>query len=99
MVKDLNKKINAELSKGNKDAKFKEKTKPSANTTKQQTQKNNESPAKKKKVKENVKTLKNVYPRNNVEAHDLFFANDCKVNPIFEYENPQLAQKAMQSFV
>lgn len=95
VVKESNKKKEGEMFKGSKDAKPKEKTKPSGNITKQQTQNINASPAKKKKLKENVKTLKNVNPKNIVEAKEMFFANDCKVNPIFEYENPQLAQKAI----
>ena len=28
----------------------------------------------------------------------LFFDNDCKVNPHFEYENPSLAAKYLQQF-
>jgi hypothetical protein len=55
---------------------------------KPQAQNINASPAKKKKVKENVKTLKNVNPKNIVEAKELFFISDCKINPIFEYESP-----------
>ena len=33
-----------------------------------------------------------------MEQRDIFFANDCKVNPQFEYDNPQLTQKTMQVY-
>lgn len=59
---------------------------------------NTMSPAKKKKVKQNEKTLINVRPKNIVEQQELFFANKFKINPIFEYENPQLTQKTMLSY-
>jgi hypothetical protein len=57
------------------------------------------SPKKKeKKEKKNDKALMHLAPKNLIEQRDLFFANECLVNPIFEYENPLLAQKTLQAY-
>lgn len=54
---------------------------------------------KKKKAGKRVeKALIHLRPKNLIEQKDLFFQNNCKVNPVFEYENPQLTQKTMQSY-
>ena len=37
-------------------------------------------------------------PKNIEEQQELFFANDCKVNPVFEYENYALTQKFLQQY-
>ena len=34
-------------------------------------------------------------PKNVEEQQELFFANECKINPQFEYENYALTQKFM----
>lgn len=49
----------------------------------------NHAAEKKKKAGKKVeKALIHLRPKNLVEQRDLFFANNCKVNPVFEYENP-----------
>lgn len=57
------------------------------------------SPMKKKPKKvTNEKTLGNLNPKNYFEQLDLFFANDCKINPMFEYEDLKLTQKTRENF-
>lgn len=56
------------------------------------------SPQKKKKKATNEKTLGMLNPKNAFEQQELFFLNDCQVNPVFEYENIQATQKTMSNF-
>lgn len=37
-------------------------------------------------------------PKNLEEEQLAFFESDCKVNPLFEYENPALASKYLSQF-
>lgn len=37
-------------------------------------------------------------PKNLEEEQQRFFDSECKVNPIFDYENPQLALKYLSQF-
>ncbi len=37
-------------------------------------------------------------PKNLEEEQQRFFESDCKINPIFEYENPQNAAKYLSQF-
>lgn len=37
-------------------------------------------------------------PKNIEEQEELFFENDCKIAPAFEYENYATTQKLMASF-
>jgi hypothetical protein len=37
-------------------------------------------------------------PKNIEESEELFFKNDCKVAPIFEYEHYPTTQKLLSSF-
>ena len=37
-------------------------------------------------------------PKNCFEQQELFFANDCKVDPVFEYMNIEAATKTMHNF-
>jgi hypothetical protein len=74
--------------KDGKDASFKQKPDADSFT----------SPQKKKKKATNEKTLGQLNPKNCFEQQELFFANDCQVDPIFEYENILATQKTMQNF-
>ena len=42
-------------------------------------------------------SLTHMTPKNVIEAHELFFENDCKINPQFEYINYSMTQKNMES--
>lgn len=53
---------------------------------------------KKPKKVTNEKTLGNLNPKNYFEQLDLFFANECKINPVFEYEDLKLTQKTRDNF-
>ena len=37
-------------------------------------------------------------PKNIEEQRVIFFENNCKVNPQFEYTNPEMAQKYVAMF-
>ena len=45
-----------------------------------------------------MKALVFMLPKNLEEQQDLFFQNDCKVAPVFEYENYATTQKLLASF-
>ena len=54
----------------------------------------------KKKTKKatNEKTLGNLNPKNYFEQLEIFFASECTVNPVFEYEDIKLTQKTRENF-
>ena len=52
----------------------------------------------KKKNKQKQVALLHSMPKNLEEEQQKFFESDCKVNPIFEYENPSLASKYLSQF-
>ncbi len=57
------------------------------------------SPIKKKTKKAtNEKTLGNLNPKNYFEQLEIFFASECTVNPVFEYEDIKLTQKTRENF-
>jgi len=45
-----------------------------------------------------MKALAFMLPKNIEESEVLFFENDCKVAPIFEYEHYPTTQKLLSSF-
>ena len=56
------------------------------------------TPEKGSKKKKNVVNIAFAAPKNVEEQYNFFFANDCEVNPKFEYENPALAQAYVNNF-
>jgi hypothetical protein len=53
--------------------------------------------AKKKNKQKNVALIHSM-PKNLEEEQQRFFESECKVNPIFEYENPAQATKYLSQF-
>lgn len=54
-----------------------------------------------KKPKKNgfkLQALNHALPKNLQECYDRFFEADCKINPQFEYENAQTAQRFLEQF-
>ena len=52
-----------------------------------------------KKAKKNglkLQALNHALPKNLQECHERFFESDFKINPQFEYENAQFAQKFLE---
>ena len=56
----------------------------------------NEVPKKKKFNDVGGFSLTAMTPKNVIEQQELFFVNDCKVNPTFEYSNPAATEKYRQ---
>ena len=56
------------------------------------------SPQKKKKQAQNSMALVHTLPKNIEEQQEIFFENDCKVNPQFEYENYALTQNFLKQY-
>ena len=52
----------------------------------------------KKKNKQKNVALIHSMPKNLEEEQQKFFESDCKINPIFDYENPALATKYLSQF-
>ena len=52
----------------------------------------------KKKNKQKNVALIHSMPKNLEEEQQKFFESDCKLNPIFDYENPALATKYLSQF-
>lgn len=50
---------------------------------------------KKQKKQGKLFALMHSLPKNIEEQQELFFKNECKVNPVFEYENYELTKKYM----
>lgn len=60
-----------------------------------------ESPTKHKKVKKSTQNecaLLHTLPRNIEEQQELFFANDCAINPQFEYDNYEATLRFMKYY-
>lgn len=55
-------------------------------------------PAKEKKKKNKSVALLHSMPKNLEEEHKRFFESDCKVNPVFEYENLGQTEKYLSQY-